>query len=253
MLRATHIGTATLLLELDGLRLLTDPVFDAPGETWNFGWGTRSTHVEAPALTAEQVGAVDAVLLSHDQHGDNLDHAGRRFLQGVPRIVTTQAAAKRLGGTAHGLRPFESFTLGGYSITATPARHGPPGSLPIVGPVVGFVIEGPGLRAPIYISGDTVWFDGVAEVARRWRPGVAFLHLGGVRFPISGPLRYTFDAAGAVQAARAFSDALIVPVHYEGWTHFAQGRAEFEAAFTAAGLDGRVRWLRRGEAVELGV
>ena len=64
---------------------------------------------------------------------------------------------------------------------------------------------------------------------------------------------YTFDAAGAVQAARAFSDALIVPVHYEGWTHFAQGRAEFEAAFTATGLDGRVRWLRRGEAVELGV
>ena len=96
MLRATHIGTATLLLELEGLRLLTDPVFDAPGETWNFGWGTRSTHVEAPALTAAQVGAVDAVLLSHDQHGDNLDHAGRRCSRhtyGSPSTAMSNSSA----------------------------------------------------------------------------------------------------------------------------------------------------------------
>ena len=60
-MRVTQIGTATLLLELDGLRLLTDPVFDAPGEKWNFGFGVSSVHRETPALTAEQMGAVDAV------------------------------------------------------------------------------------------------------------------------------------------------------------------------------------------------
>lgn len=247
-MRVTHIGTATLLLELDGLRLLTDPVFDAPGEKWRFGFGTSSVHQETPAMTPAQVGAVDAVLLSHDQHGDNLDHAGREFAQRAPKVVTTQTGAKRLGGNAVGLAPFESTTLGRYTVTATPARHGPPGSLPIVGPVVGFLIEGPSLRAPVYISGDTVWFDGVAQVAKRWKPGVAFLHLGCVKFGLSGPLRYTFDAGDAVRAAHAFSDALIVPVHYEGWTHFTQGRAEFEAAFNAAGLSSRVRWLERGTA-----
>lgn len=250
-MRVTHIGTATLLLELEGLRLLTDPVFDAPGEKWRFGFGTSSVHQETPALTAEQVGAVDAVLLSHDQHGDNLDHAGRAFAKRAPKVVTTVTASKRLGANTVGLAPFEATTLGGYTITATPARHGPPGSLPIVGPVVGFMIEGPSLAAPVYISGDTVWFDGVAEVARRWKPGVAFLHLGCVKFGISGPLRCTFDASDAVRAGQAFSDALIVPVHYEGWTHFTQGRAEFEAAFTAARLASRVRWLPRGEAISL--
>jgi L-ascorbate metabolism protein UlaG (beta-lactamase superfamily) len=166
--------------------------------------------------------------------------------------VTPQTAAKRLGGNSTGLAPFESTKLGAYTITATPARHGPPGSLPIVGPVIGFIIEGPSLKAPIYISGDTVWFDGVAEVAKRWKPGVAFLHLGCVKFGISGPLRYTFDAGDAVRAANAFGDALIVPVHYEGWSHFTQGRKEFESGFSSAGIASRVRWLDRGTVTDLG-
>lgn len=252
MIHATHIGTATLLLELDGVRLLTDPVFDAPGRTWGFGWGTRSTHLEAPAMSVQQLGALDAVLLSHDQHGDNLDESGRALLREVPTVVTTHAAAGRLGlSTARGLRPFESTTIGRYTVTATPARHGPACSLPIVGHVIGFLIEGGDLTAPIYISGDTVWFDGVAEVARRYQPGLAFLHLGSVKFPISGPLRYTFNAEEAVVAARAFPKALVVPVHYEGWTHFRQSRAEATRVFDDAGLTSRVQWLARGQRTSL--
>jgi L-ascorbate metabolism protein UlaG (beta-lactamase superfamily) len=244
---ATHIGTATLLLEIDGVRLLTDPVFDAPGRTYGFGWGTSSTHLEKPALDVSQLGALDAVLLSHDQHGDNLDDAGRALLPTVPKVVTTRAAFNRLGlKSAVGLLPFEQTKVGPLTITATPARHGPPGSLPIVGHVIGFIIEGGSLTSPIYISGDTVWFDGVAEVARRYRPGLAFLHLGGVRFPISGPLRYTFNAQEAVLAANALGSQQVVPLHYEGWTHFRQPRVEATAVFEQAGLGPRVKWLERG-------
>src|SRR5262245_59784615 len=120
---ATHIGTATLLLEIGPLRILTDPVFDAPGRKYNFGWGTSSRHISAPALSLGQVGRLDAVLISHDQHADNLDDAGRTLLPRAPHVVTTQAAAKRLGHSgAVGLAPFESTTVGDLRITATPAR-----------------------------------------------------------------------------------------------------------------------------------
>lgn len=248
-LTVTHIGTATMLLELDGLRLLTDPVFDAPGRRYGFGWGTGSTHLETPALTVAQLGRIDAVLLSHDQHADNFDDSGRAMLPGVPCVVTTRAAARRLQHPgAVGLHDFESTQVGPFRVTATPARHGPPGSLPIVGHVIGFLIEGGTLPGPIYISGDTVWFDGVAEVGRRFRPSLAFLHLGDVGFRTTGPLAYTFDAHGAVTAAKALGAKRVIPLHFEGWTHFRQPRAEAEAVL-AAGLGPIVQWLPRGKPV----
>jgi L-ascorbate metabolism protein UlaG (beta-lactamase superfamily) len=70
----TLIGGPTVLIELDGLRLLTDPTFDPPGD---YQGGVLLKKTAGPALSAEQVGSVDAVLLSHDQHFDNLDHGGR--------------------------------------------------------------------------------------------------------------------------------------------------------------------------------
>lgn len=250
-LTVTHIGTATMLLEIDGVRFLTDPVFDAPGRKYAFGWGTSSTHLETPALSIDALGRLDAVLLSHDQHGDNLDDAGRALLPSVPRVITTHVAAKRLGlSNATGLRDFESTKLGPFTITGTPARHGPPGSLPIVGHVTGFLIEGGSLPGPIYISGDTVWFDGVAEVARRFRPVLAFLHLGNVGFGISGPLAYTFDAKDAAKAAKALGVSRVIPLHYEGWTHFRQQR-EAAAAVLSAELGDKVQWLERSTATRV--
>ncbi|WP_164002519.1 MBL fold metallo-hydrolase [Pyxidicoccus caerfyrddinensis] len=249
---ATHIGTATLLLEIGPLRILTDPAFDPPGRTYGFGWGTSSKRTAGPALSVEQLGHLDAVLLTHDQHADNLDDAGRTLLPRARHLVTTQAAARRLGHAgAVGLQPFESTTVGDVRITATPARHGPPGSLPIVGHVVGFLLESPSLPGPVYISGDTVWFDGVAEVARRFRVHTAFLHLGSVGFPITGPLRYTFNAKEAVVAAQALGARRIVPVHYDGWTHFKQGPDEARRELTHAGLADRVTWLTPGERTAL--
>ncbi len=247
---ATHIGTATMLLEIDGVRLLTDPVFDAPGRTYGFGFGTKSKHLETPAMTLEAVGAIDAVLLSHDQHADNFDDAGRAMLPSVPVVITTKPAARRLGHPgAVGLSDFEATRFKGLKITATPARHGPPGSLPIAGRVIGFFIEH--AAGSVYISGDTVWFDGIAEVARRFRPSISFLHLGSVRFAISGPLRYTFDAREAVIAAQALGSKKVIPLHYEGWSHFRQPTREASNILEQA-LGERLQWLERGVRTELG-
>jgi L-ascorbate metabolism protein UlaG (beta-lactamase superfamily) len=248
----THVGGPTLLIEAGGWRLLTDPTFDPAGRRYRFGWGTGSRKLTAPALAADALGRIDAVLLSHDHHADNLDPAGRALLPRAGRVVTTAPGAKRLGGGAVGLADWESTRLEApgrpaIEITATPCRHGPPGFRPLVGAVIGFALAIEGRDGLLWISGDTVLYDGVLEVARLGID-VAVLHLGGVRFPVTGPLRYTLTAADAVRLCEAISPRVVVPVHYEGWKHFREGRAEVERAFATAPpqLAGALRWLPIG-------
>jgi L-ascorbate metabolism protein UlaG (beta-lactamase superfamily) len=146
-----------------------------------------------------------------------------------------------------GLLPFASLPVDGpgdasVRVTATPARHGPPLSRSFVGDVVGFVLEHAG--GALYVTGDTVMFSGVRAVAERFQKvNVVVAHLGAASY---GPLRFTMNAREAVELARLFPDAMIVPVHYEGWSHFKEGRAQVDAAFTAAGLAERLVWLERG-------
>jgi len=129
-------------------------------------------------------------------------------------------------------------------VTAVPARHGPAGG--DRGPVLGFVVEGEGRR--VYFSGDTVWFDGIEEITRRFRPDVALLNLGAAMVAAAGPHHLTFTAAEGVELARRWPATPIVPLHFEGWQHFTEGRADIENAFRAAGLEKRVRWLTPGTA-----
>jgi L-ascorbate metabolism protein UlaG (beta-lactamase superfamily) len=250
--KITLIGGPTALIEIGGFRLLTDPTFDAPGE-YKLPHVTlkKTSH---PALTAEQIGRVDAVLLSHDQHADNFDHAGRAYAMQAPRLLTTIVGAKRLGGVAEGLAPGESTKLtnpaGTLTITATPARHGPAGIEPLAGDVIGFVLSLAGAR-PIYITGDTVWYEGVGEVARRFQAGLVLLFAGAAK--TRGAFHLTMDANDALDTAHAFPDATIVPLHYEGWAHFSQSGDDLVQSFKALGIGARLRLLEPGvpTAIEL--
>src|SRR5262245_45440623 len=140
------IGGPTAVLELGGVRLLIDPTFSEPGE-YRSPSGALLVKTEPPAVGPEQLGALDAVLLSHDQHPDNLDDAGQALLARVPRVLSTASASSRLGGTVEELPTWTSTTLprpggGAVTVTAVPAQHGPDGCEPIVGEVTGFVLSG---------------------------------------------------------------------------------------------------------------
>jgi L-ascorbate metabolism protein UlaG (beta-lactamase superfamily) len=257
--RLTYIGGPTLLIEVGGWRLLTDPTFDAPGRRYSFGWGSSSRKLAGPAIPAAEIGPIDAVLLSHDHHGDNLDTAGRALLPSAGAVVTTVAGSRRLGGGAGGLSPWETTTLSApgrtaIEVTATPCRHGPPLSRPIVGDAIGFALRWDEQRdGVLWISGDTVLFDGVREVAERLDVDTAVVHLGAVRFGITGPLRYTMTGREAVELCAAIRPRTIIPVHYEGWKHFTEGRAALERALAAAPDEIRaaVRWLSPGRATDV--
>jgi len=262
--RVTHVGGPTTLIEAAGWRLLTDPTFDAPGRRYSFGWGTSSRKLDGPALAADALGALDAVLVSHDQHADNLDDAGRKLLPDAGTVVTTQAGARRLASDVgpsalHGLAPWQTVTLEAdgkptIEVTATPCRHGPPLSRPIVGDVIGFALRWDGQEhGALWVTGDTVLYDDVRRVPERVDVGTLVAHLGRVQFPITGPLRYSMKAADALELARLARPHTIVPVHYEGWAHFREGPDAVGETFAAAPEDVRATIVRPpiGTPVEL--
>lgn len=240
----THIGGPTLLLEIDGIRILTDPTFDAPREYQLPG--RTLVKLSPPLLAPADVLPIDMVLLTHDHHFDNLDDAGRALLKDVPTVITTESGARRLGDGVNGLCAGQTITLSLHShtvrVTATPARHGPPGSEPLVGDVIGFLLQIDD-SAPIYISGDTVLYDELNVVLKYGKPSIGVLHMG--RASTRGMV-LTMDAAEAAQLAERLGITDVVPVHYEGWAHFTESEETARAAFDSATFSGRVHWLASG-------
>jgi len=253
-LHMTYVGGPTALLGFGGVRLLTDPTFDAAGSEFRAAaYVLRKT--QGPAITPDSLGQIDAVLLSHDQHFDNLDASGRQLLSRVGRVLTTEAGAGRLGPPAQGLVPWQSVEIPApdrrvLRVTATPARHGP--AHLDRGPVIGFVLTYS--DAPddsLYVSGDTVWYEDLREISRRFSIRVAVLFMGAARVAAVGPWPLTFTATDGVEAAHTFKDAIIVPLHFEGWEHFSESRDQIQATFHEAGLESRLRWLERGHVIDL--
>jgi L-ascorbate metabolism protein UlaG (beta-lactamase superfamily) len=160
-------------------------------------------------------------------------------------LITPASGADRLGGAPRGLRAWESPGVEGVKITATPCRHGPPLSHPIVGDVVGFALD----DGALWISGDTVLYDGVRSVGKRLSVDVASIHVGGVQFPVTGPARYTMTGLDAVHLVAELRPRVAIPLHYEGWKHFRDGRFGVEQALAQAPteLRERFRWLELGE------
>lgn len=272
----THVGGPTVLVEIDGWRLLTDPTFDPAGGHYDFGWGTASDKLAGPAVPAGDLPPIDAVLLTHDHHGDNLDGAGRALLASVGTVLTTASGARRLasssasssaaaasagraGPDVRGLVAGQVTRLSApgkpaLDITATPARHGPPLSRPVVGDVVGFAVRRPDdEHVVVWVTGDTVLHRRLRATAEAMSVDVLLVHAGGVRFPVTGPVRYTMTGRRVARLIDLVRPRAAVPVHYEGWSHFQDGRAGLERALAAAAEDTRrrVRWLTPGSPTDL--
>jgi L-ascorbate metabolism protein UlaG (beta-lactamase superfamily) len=245
------VGGPTALFDIDGLRLLTDPTFDPPGD---HPIGKRNlVKTSAPAVSAGEIGSVDAVLLSHDQHPDNLDDEGRAFIKTVPLVLTTGSAAQRLGGVAQDLPIWRTRVLlrpdgRELKITGVPAQHGPAGTEHITGEVRGFVLSGDGLPT-IYISGDNASLSVVREIADHAGPiDVAVLFAGRARSPLMDAY-LTFSADQAAQAAEILGSPVVIPMHVDGWKHLTQEAEVVPKAFAQRGIGDRLLVLSPGETI----
>ena len=246
-LRLTYVGHATVLIELDGVRLLTDPLLGA---------GVGPLRRLGPAPDPARIGAIDGVLISHG-HPDHFNHASLRAVGGEPLIVVPRGLgphASASGGLVREVDKNERVDLGGVRVTAVPARHARWPRQPTARPM-GYLIEG---SARVYFAGDTDLYPAMAGLAGH--VDVALLPVG--RWgPPRGPAR--LDPSTAVDAATLVGAAVAIPIHWGtlyvpgfaagrwGWGSLDAGDAfASEAAQRMPELD--VRVLRPGESTDLG-
>jgi L-ascorbate metabolism protein UlaG (beta-lactamase superfamily) len=255
---AQLIGGPTLVLEIDGLRIITDPTFDEPRD-YPVMFEADVVHpphplckTAPPARRPEEIGHVDIALVSHDHHEDNLDRKGREFLKAVNKVYTTDLGAKRLGGSAIAVENYASSTYElpdgrAVTITGVPAHHGPDGIWQAVGPVTGFVLTGD--IPTTYVGGDNSSVDVAREIAARFpEVELAVLFAGDPGWEeLAGGVCITLSGEACVEVSDLWPDALVVPVHYDSWTHFREGADGIKAAFEAAGKAERLRVLTAGE------
>ena len=255
----TFIGTATTVLRLGSFTLLTDPNFLHRGQRAYLGKGLWSKRLTDPAMSIAGLPELDAIVLSH-LHGDHFDRVARRDLARSQPVLTTQAAARRLGSwgfEAHGLETWQSETLtsGNETLTVTslPAIHARGLMGALLPPVMGSMLEHRSdgeLTRRLYVSGDTLTGEHITEIAERYAEiDTAVVHLGGTRVLFH---TVTMDAAQGIDFLRRVRPAATIPVHYDDYGVFRSPLSAFEHEARAAGLaDGLVR-VKRGETAELG-
>ena len=256
--RLTWLGHSTVLLDLDGVRLLTDPVLRG-----RISYLRRQVPVIDPATHDD----VDAILISHLHH-DHLDLPSLRQLGQETLLLVPRGGGSLLA--QHGFRRVaeleteEEVRIGPLKIRATYAEH-PSARIPfgVKAPALGYLIAG---SFKFYFAGDTGLFEGMAEICRR-RLDVALLPVGGwgplaplwERLPSSVPGH--LDPRRAAEAVRLLRPLLTVPIHWGTYAPIGLGRAmssslnhpprsfRRHAAELAPGVE--VRILTPGETLNL--
>ncbi|OOG76719.1 MBL fold metallo-hydrolase [Algoriphagus sp. A40] len=238
-IQITHIDTACILLEINGFKILTDPTLDQAGGIYHHGFGTFSKKTSNPSLQSSALTGVELILLSHHQHKDNFDNRGKEFTSNVSTVLSTKQAAKAIPGVT-GLKEWESVAIQtpavqGLRITATPAQHRPWWVPEVLsGKVIGFIIEFEAQKnGVIYISGDTVYFKGIHEIARRFQIDLAIMHVGSVQFRyLTGFGRYTMDSKDLLKSIQVLKPRQVIPIHSKGWTHFKESESDLKTTLS---------------------
>lgn len=256
------IGTATLLIRYAGFTILTDPNFLHQGEHVHIGYGLTSKRLTNPAIEMSQLPPFDFVLLSH-MHEDHFDRKVQRELDKGTTIVTTPQAAsalRRIGfPMVEPLNTWQTLTFvkGDYKlrITAMPATHGPgvvANALPqVMGSMLEFENASGQALVRIYVTGDTLLFEALEEIPRRYpNIDIGIFHLGGTR--VMGIL-LTMDARHGLDAVELINPRTIIPVHYNDYAVFKSPLEHFKELVTLSGLEERVHYLEHGDTYTFNV
>jgi L-ascorbate metabolism protein UlaG (beta-lactamase superfamily) len=257
------IGNATVLIRYAGLTILTDPTFIHIHEKVNLGFGLYTTRLTNPAMNIKQLPPLDLVILSHF-HGDHFDQVAVRELDKSLPIVTTPHASEELSlrgfTNPQQLDKWESiyFIKGNVQllITATPGQHGP---LPVamflpqvMGSILDFKVKEEDDADSssrhlfrIYITGDTLVFDDITEIPKRYSDiNIALLHLGGTK--VMG-IMVTMDAKEGLEMFNIINPRKAISIHYNDYDVFKSPLEDFQHEVKEAGIEDRIHYLHHGE------
>jgi L-ascorbate metabolism protein UlaG (beta-lactamase superfamily) len=247
--RLTFLGHSTVLVDLDGVRVITDPLFGH--------MAAGAVRRQMPAVSADNLEGLAAVFISHG-HWDHLDLASLRALPGNPAVIVPvglgRIVAKVARGPVHELRAGDRMQVGGLTLEAVHAEHGRRRSLfTIADGSLGILLAG---STGVYFAGDTDLFPAMGQLAGR--VDVALLPIGGWG-PSLG--RGHLDPVRAAEAAARIGPAIAVPIHWGtlyplGLRRLAGGRfgrpsEAFRRAVAARAPGIDVRILQPGQSMAL--
>lgn len=233
------IRNATVVIEIDSKTLLVDPMFSPKSALDPIPWTNeiRNPIVELP-FTKEEISEIvhqsTAVLLTH-LHPDHWDEAAQAAIpkskpficqtEDVPTLIEqgysnlTYANVARLDKDIHIIR--------------VPAQHGHGELVQKMAPACGYVVQG--TKKTIYITGDSVWYEGVEKTIERYNPDVIVVNAGSARFQFGEPI--TMTAADVLQVAQKLKpSAKLIVVHMEAVNHCYLTRKELIQALNEKGL-----------------
>jgi L-ascorbate metabolism protein UlaG (beta-lactamase superfamily) len=251
-MRLRLIRNATLHLRLAGRCVLVDPMLDPAGArppVEDTPDPRRNPLVDLPEPAEVVVKGLDAAIVTH-LHRDHLDHTAIELLPADLPLFAQPEDADRL--RAHGftdVRPVrDSLDWDGVRIVRTGGRHGTGRIGEEMGPVSGFVLAAEG-EPVVYVAGDTIWYEGVAEAIDTHRPAVIVVNAGAARFLEGDPIVMTAD--DVVATARHAPDARVVAAHLEAMNHCPLTRADLHQRLHDEGLTERVTVPEDGAEIPL--
>ncbi|MEE6208888.1 MBL fold metallo-hydrolase [Salarchaeum sp. III] len=223
-LSARLVRNATVLVDVGDVTFLVDPMFSSPGENPpvpNTPNDRRNPLVAMPKVDVSH----DAVVVTH-RHQDHWDEAAREAVDtDVPLFCQPADADAFVEEGFTDVRPVDEVaTFAGVEIHRTPGRHGHEQLAEDMGPVSGFVFEG---DESVYVAGDTVWYDAVAETLDRFDLDLVVLNGGAARFVEGDPITMGVEDVAAVREA---TTAEVTVVHMEAINHCLLSREELRSS-----------------------
>jgi L-ascorbate metabolism protein UlaG (beta-lactamase superfamily) len=247
LMRITYLGHASALIELDGVKVITDPLLRPRL--------MRVLRRVAPAPTTEQLTGIDLVLLSH-AHRDHLDAPSLRMLDGEPRVAypgPARSVVDAAGYPAELMRAGDTVEAGEVVVEAVHADHdGRRMPWNRDGTALGYIVRGP--SGSVYFAGDTAVFEGMS----------AFAPVDAALLPVSGwgprlPAGH-MGPEEAIEAVKLIAPRVAIPIHWGTYERLAmrpdserEGRARRFVDQVAAVSPGvRAELLAPGSSIELG-
>ncbi len=250
------IGNATLIIRYAGFTILTDPNFLHQGDHVHLGYGLQATRLTEPAIPFEQLPSFDFVLLSH-LHEDHFDRLVAQKLDRGTLIVSTREAAaalkKKRFFRLEALNTWDTLTFvkGGNQlrVTSMPGRHGPGITAKALPPVMGSMLTFQNASGKtlfhLYISGDTIMHDKLAEIPQRYPDiDMGLFHLGGTN--ILG-LVVTMDAKQGIEAVKLIHPREVIPIHYNDYSVMKSPIEDFLQRARDEGLGDRIHFMKHGD------